>query len=246
MPNPSLVRRHKGLARHSLHQMLNVDVVRFAVAWSRFTWYARVRRQLRTLEHGEAVATNTVSHNLRGLRDLAVVRSLYLIRPLSVLEDLGPEAELLVIGPRAEGELLALLAHGFNKAGIHAVDLISYSPWIDLGDMHRLPYRDGSFDAVIAGWVLAYSDDKRRAAEEILRVVRPGGFVAIGVEWSPHSNEEVRSEIGYVPGSEERLTSVEEILELFGDRVEEVLVRHDVEQDCRDTRSLVVIFRAGK
>ena len=31
MPNPSLVRRHKGLVRHTLHQLLHVDLVRFAV-----------------------------------------------------------------------------------------------------------------------------------------------------------------------------------------------------------------------
>ena len=246
MPNPSLVRRHKGLLRHSLHQLLNVDVLRFAVAWSRFTWYARVRRQLHTLEHEEAVATNTVPHNLRGLRDLAVVRSLYLIRPLSVLEELPPDAELLVIGPRTEGELLALLAHGFEKTAIRAVDLITYSPWIELGDMHQLPYPDDSFDAVIAGWVLAYSDDKPRAAQEILRVVRPEGFVAVGVEWTPKSNEELRSEVGYLPGSQERLTSADQILGLFSGHVENVVVRQDVDPQERDTRSLVVIFRVGK
>lgn len=243
MPNPSLVRRHKGLVRHTAHQLLHIDVVRFLVARARFVWFTRVRRSLRTLERSDAVAEHTVSHNLKGLRDLAVVRSLLLVRPLSVLEHLPPDADILVIGPRTEGELLALLAHGFDRAHIKAVDLISYSPWIELGDMHDLPYEDDSFDAVVCGWVLAYSEERERAAQEILRVARPGATVAIGVEWNPKSDEEIRLEAGYHPGSSERVTSTDEILALFGAEVESVLVRQDAPAGGSDTRSLVVLFR---
>jgi SAM-dependent methyltransferase len=242
MPNPSLVRRHKGLVRHTAHQLLHVDAVRFVVARVRFAWFTGVRRSLRTFDGGGAVAVNTVSHNLKGLRDLAVVRSLYLVRPLSVVEKLRPDADILVIGPRAEGELLALLAHGFDRRHIKAVDLISYSPWVDLGDMHALRYADNSFDAVVAGWVLAYSDDKRGAAAEILRVARPGATIAVGVEWSPQSDDEILREVGYQPGSAERLTSIEEILSLFGDEVGAVLVRQDAPVGGTETRALVVLF----
>lgn len=243
MPNPSMVRRHKGLVRHSAHQLLHIDAVRWAVARARFTWYADVRRRLATFDRSDAVATNTVSHNLKGLGDLAVVRSMYLIRPISVIDVLGPDADLLVIGPRAEGELLALLAHGFDRRHITAIDLISYSPWVDLGDMHDLPYADQSFDAVIAGWVLAYSDDKRLAADEIVRVARPGAVVAIGVEWSALSNEQIVEVAGYQPGSDERLSSTDEILALFGDQVDSVLVRQDTPMEGTETRALVVVFR---
>lgn len=243
MPNPSLVRRHKGIVRHSLDQMLHIDVVRYGVAWVRFTWYVRVRRRLRTLEGAEGVAASTVRHNLGGLSDLAVARALYLIRPLSVLEQLRPDADVLAIGPRTEGELLALFAHGFDRTHVRAVDLIAYSPWVDLGDMHALPYSDDSFDAVVAGWVLAYSDDKHRAAAEMARVVRPGGFIAIGVEWSPRSNEDIVADFGYLPGSEDRLTSTEAILDLFSGVDREVVARQDLPSGRSDVRSLVVVFR---
>jgi SAM-dependent methyltransferase len=245
MPNPSAVRRNKGLARHTAHQLLHIDAVRFVVAQARFQWFTKVRRSLRTLEHRDGVAVNTVSHNLKGLRDLAVVRSLQLVRPLSVLERLEPDADILVIGPRTEGELLALLAHGFVREHVKAVDLISYSPWVELGDMHALPYADASFDAVVAGWVLAYSDDKAQAAAEILRVARPGATVAIGVEWAPQSDAEIIEELGYRPGSAERLSSIDQILGLFGSSVDTVLYRQDVPADATDTRSLVVLFTVG-
>ena len=242
MPNPSMVRRHKGLLRHSAHQLLHIDLVRFVVAKARFEWFTKVRRSFRTLDGQPGVATNTVSHNVKGMGDLAVVRSLTLVRPLSVIEDLQPDADVLVIGPRTEGELLALLAHGFDRRHMRAVDLISYSPWVDLGDMHDLPYADGSFDAVVAGWVLAYSDDTERAAAEILRVARPGATVAIGVEWNARSDEEIISEIGYRPGSERRIGSTDEILALFGCNVADVLVRQDTPPGSAGTRSLVVLF----
>jgi hypothetical protein len=88
MPNPSLVRREKGLWRHTVHQLLHVDIIRFAVAWARFVWFTRIRRLERTLATDDQVAPNTVSHNRKGLRDLAVNRSMYLTRPLSVIEQL--------------------------------------------------------------------------------------------------------------------------------------------------------------
>lgn len=240
MPNPSRIRRDKGLVRHTAHQLLHVDIIRFVVAAARYTWFRRVRRRLRAFDGGAGVSVNTVSHNLGGLRDLAVSRSLYLTRPLSVIERLTSRSELLVIGPRTEGELLALLAHGFDRRSIRALDLITYSPWVQLGDMHAMPFDDGSFDAVILGWVLAYSDDRPRAAAEILRVLRPGGVVAVGVEWNPLSNEELIAEYGYLPGSARRISDCEDILALFGDAIEEVLVRE--EPDHESVGSMVVIF----
>jgi hypothetical protein len=94
--------------------------------------------------------------------------------------------------------------------------------------------------------VLAYSEERERAAQEILRVARPGATVAIGVEWNPRSDEEIRLEAGYHPGSSERVTSTDEILALFGPAVESVLVRQDAPAGGSDTRSLVVLFRTRR
>jgi SAM-dependent methyltransferase len=243
MPNPSLVRREKGLGRHTLHQLLHVDVIRFAIAWARFVWFARVRRSVRIFDTGEQVAANTVSHNLKGLRDLAVNRSLYLTRPLSVIERLGTRSDVLIVGPRTEGEILGLIAHGFDRRRIRALDLITYSPWVELGDMHAMPFDDDSFDLVILGWVLAYSENRPQAASEVLRVLRPGGIVAIGVEWSPESNEELIEGLGYLPGASERIKGCDEILQLFGTAVTEVLVRE--EPDRSKVGSMIVIFSAN-
>lgn len=243
MPNPSLVRRTKGTLVHTVHQALHIDLVRFFIARLRFEWFVHVRRSIRTLSADGAIAPNTVAHNLKGLRDLAVARSLYLIRPLSVLEEIDSDARVLLIGPRTEGEILALLAHGFVRKNITAVDLISYSPWIELGDMHDLPSPDEAFDVIVAGWVLAYSDDKRRAANEILRVARPGAVVALGVEWNSRSDAEIADEVGYHPGASERLVTAHDILTLFGDRVDSVLAVQEPAGAWSGTYPIVVLFR---
>jgi len=46
-------------------------------------------------------------------------------------------------------------------------------------DITRLPYRDGSFDGVICGWVLEHLPDPRIGLSEIARVLEPGGRLLI-------------------------------------------------------------------
>src|SRR5262245_15550017 len=44
-----------------------------------------------------------------------------------------------------------------------------------VGDMTKLPFRDGAFDAVTTGETLEHLDDDAAAAREIARVIAPGG-----------------------------------------------------------------------
>ena len=54
------------------------------------------------------------------------------------------------------------------------------------GDAIRLPFRSGSFDAVIASEVLEHIPDDASAVDEIVRVLRPGGVLALSVpRWFP-------------------------------------------------------------
>jgi SAM-dependent methyltransferase len=48
-----------------------------------------------------------------------------------------------------------------------------------VADIQALPFLDGEFDCVVAGWVLYHVQDRHRAIAEVARVLRPGGrFVA--------------------------------------------------------------------
>jgi ubiquinone/menaquinone biosynthesis C-methylase UbiE len=52
------------------------------------------------------------------------------------------------------------------------------------GDAQALPFEDASFDRVISCFGHMFAPDHRRTAEEMLRVCRPGGRVAIAC-WTP-------------------------------------------------------------
>jgi len=222
------------VSRLRLNQLLLVYSIRWFVGTVRYWVLVKVLKRLRTLENfGPAVSQNTVTYNLTGLHDRAVQRSALLIRPLSVLSALAPvsTAKILTVGPRTEGELLYLFGHDFSSANVRGLDLISYSPWIDLGDMHQMPYPDNSFDAVILGWVIAYSEQPEVAAREVIRVLKPDGVVAVGVEYRPTSREELMAlhQDHYVGArTRPRIQTVEQILAFFEPHVGQRYFTHDV------------------
>jgi SAM-dependent methyltransferase len=67
----------------------------------------------------------------------------------------------------------AMRAEGQVPAGGHAE--------AHRGDALALPFGDGSFDRVVAAEVLEHIPDDRRAIEELVRVLRPGGTLAVTV-----------------------------------------------------------------
>jgi SAM-dependent methyltransferase len=52
------------------------------------------------------------------------------------------------------------------------------------GDAEALPFPDASFDAVTSVFGVMFAPNQERAAAELLRVVRPGGTIAL-VNWAP-------------------------------------------------------------
>ena len=146
----------------------------------------------------------------------------------------------MTIGPRTEGEILNLFSHGFKKENVKGLDLISYSPLIEVGDMHNMPFEDNSFDIVICGWVIAYSNNKQKAASEIIRVLKNNGIASIGVSYSPKTNEEIEKERGYLISSPERITSAEQVLNLFNSNLKTTFFVNDVEDDQIDKHVQIV------
>lgn len=154
-----------------------------------------------------------------------------LIRPLSVIEFINENSEALVIGPRNEHDLFCLVGHGFDKKKVRGLDLISYSNWIDLGDMHATPYPDNRFDVVIVGWTLSYSRDPEKFAAEMMRIIKDNGVIAIGVEYSIMDEADEVELMGYAIQEfdvlKKRINTVQGILQLFLPHVKEEYFTHD-------------------
>lgn len=88
-----------------------------------------------------------------------------------------------------------LSGQGFRVFGIDSsIDAALHVRWSAglpavAGDLTRMPFRSGVFDAVTTGETLEHLDDDRAAANEIARVVRSGGTViatvpALQMLWS--------------------------------------------------------------
>ncbi len=197
-------------------------------------YYVRIRRKLRTLASDRAYEL-TLMHNLDALKrprtDFTMDRVDRLLRPFSAVETIGTNSDILIIGPRTENDLLMFLAYGFERSRLSAIDLITYSPWIELGDMHKMEYPDNSYDGVFCGWVLSYSASPRDVAAEITRVARNGALVAIGIDHISLTPQEVEKRDGYaiIPADStaEHANSADEVLDLFGEAVDTVYFKHD-------------------
>ena len=224
----------------------------------RWFYFVTLRKQMRYFD-AKLASEGTVSHNVKGMVDLSVRRSLTLIRPLVAAVTVSRpggaietsslrDTRVLSIGPRTEGELLNLVGHGFEPHNVKGLDLISYSPWVDLGDMHAMPYADNSWDAIMFGWVLAYSDDKQRAADELIRVAKNGAVIAIGVEYCCLSNEQIIAKYGYLSGSAERIWCLADILKYFEGHIGQIYFQHDVTPERRheEVVALIAVFSVKK
>jgi len=240
--------------RRVAYQTLWFDSLRSAVGRARLHYFVRIRRQFRTMDSEQAYAT-TVAHNLRGLTDHVTKRMQRLIQPLISIETLNTGSRILVIGPRTESDLLMFRALGFDD--VRGLDLISYSPWVDLGDMHGMPYADSTWDAVILAWCLTYSREPEVVAREVIRVAKPGALIGVGLEYSTLTPDDVRALIGYEITTEDgppRANSVGDVLSLFGSSVDHVYFDHDAPRRRTHTRSgeipdvsqVVVVFSIRK
>jgi ubiquinone/menaquinone biosynthesis C-methylase UbiE len=101
-----------------------------------------------------------------------------------------PEAKVLEVGC-GRGAGACLILEKFRPARLHALDLDQrmirqahayLNPEqrrrisLYVGDVFRLPYRDGALDGVFGFGVLHHLPDWRGGLREIARVLKPGGF----------------------------------------------------------------------
>ena len=188
------------------------------------------------LEYNKEMLRNIESHKQTLHRPQLLIDALtsiyYIVKNKGVLK-------VLCVGPRTEAEFLMLLAEDFNPDNIQGLDLISYSDYVDVGDMHHMPYDDDSFDIVFLGWVLTYSKDLQRVADECVRVAKPGGYIAVGVE-SPAARDN-KEAYGVTMDDVIVIKSTDEILELFKDHIHAVPFRHDVHRSLRETLDMVMV-----
>ncbi len=139
----------------------------------------------------------------------------------------------------------ALLADGRSRALAEGLDVE-----FRLGDAEELPVETGSIDAVLSVFGTMFAPDHQRAADEVARVLRPGGTVGLA-SWTPDGfiGQMFRVISGYVPppagvASPLLWGTQEHLLELFGPTVGDARSQH---RDCvwrfTSPEDLVSLFR---
>jgi ubiquinone/menaquinone biosynthesis C-methylase UbiE len=117
-------------------------------------------------------------------------------------------------------------------------------------DVENLPFADGEFDTVLSTFGVMFAPNQSRAADEMLRVTRPGGRIGLA-NWTPDGfiGELFRVIGRFVPppagvappsawGTEERLQ------QLFGDRAREIRTeRKHYQFSFRSAEHWIEVFR---
>lgn len=183
----------------------------FYIAKLRFIWYVKVASRLSKFSSVKS-ATAATDYSKAAFNKMSFdTRIFWPMFALCSAPDLKKDS-LLILGPRFETEIFLARAIGFPKEGIKAIDTFTYSPLIQSGDMHALPFEDASLSAIICGWTLSYSLEPARAANEMTRVLRPGGYVVLSVQ--KVADDFVETISGVLAGKE-RIQTIRQFDQLF-------------------------------
>jgi len=103
----------------------------------------------------------------------------------------SPGPRVLNAGAGAGSFSVRLAETGFDVTSVDAssaaVDVLRrrVSGEVAQADVTALPFAAGAFDAAVLGEVLEHVEDDRGALEEVARVLRPGGVLAVSVPADP-------------------------------------------------------------
>jgi SAM-dependent methyltransferase len=213
------------------------DEIRTWVGLKRFYYFKKNIKQFPL--DSSLCLKNTLKYNLKALNniqvDFSMKRMKWLIFSVLAIESTNYTSKFLFIGPRTENEILFLKALGYKN--VFGIDIISYSPLITLGDMHKIPFKKSFFDIVICGWTLPYSTKPEDVINEILRVIKKEGIVAFGIEHVPSadlkkmlkSRKIVQSdELDLQEIAKKRINTCDDIIKKIGrNNIKNVFFNHD-------------------
>ena len=242
------------------------ELIRTLVVLVRFFYFYHIRKKIRyhldpnkkidqhinVKKKGNKLVT-VIGHNMHFVTNLLDFKKTYkkfngsravpIYYPLKSIDFINYEtSKVLSVGPRNEAELYVLRSLGFAWKNISAIDLLSYSKLIDIGDIHKTDYEDNSFDIVGCGWVLPYSNNYENIIAELIRITKNGGLISIG--WSYDPNEE---DISIHDDKRIILNSTQQIIKKFQDNIMNVFFNIDAMAiDPKVKRHSILIMRIKK
>jgi len=225
-------------------ELLHIPQISMALAASRIDALKEGDINLLEMEESQDLIDKAIEHNLNGLMGKSTLaRPMILasiLRNISFVSKGIKQKKVLTVGPRTESEIFMLTAAGFDPFNIRGLDLMSYSPLIDVGDMHDMPYPDDSFDVVILGWVIAYSRNPVKAIREARRVAKKDAVFAVGCEYSPFTHDERKDHGSILADDVRHYEKIEDILDLFEGDVGTIWYQDEIHSTMKSERGSVI------
>jgi ubiquinone/menaquinone biosynthesis C-methylase UbiE len=139
----------------------------------------------------------------------------------------------------------ALLERGRERAAAERLEV----EFVE-ADAQDLPFEDGSFDVAMSIFGAMFAPDQQKTADELLRVVKPGGRIGMA-NWTPVGSvgtmfQTISKHAPPPPGLDSPLGwgTEERVRELFGDGVSELRVESRVSrQPFRSPEHYIEFFR---
>lgn len=139
----------------------------------------------------------------------------------------------------------ALLERGRERAAAERLDI----EFVE-ADAQELPFEDASFDVVTSIYGAMFAPDQQKAADELLRVVKPGGRIGMG-NWTPEGSvgtmfKTISKHAPPPPGVPSPLLwgTEDHVRELFGERISELRTEKRVSrQPFRSPDHYIEFFR---
>ena len=243
-----------------------IDILRTSIVLIRFFYFFYLKRSIKyhidpdkkTDDHitinKNSKKHTVISHNMHFSENLKNFRGTFrkfdgsktvsIVYPFKSIDFINyEENKVLSVGPRNEGELFLIRSLGFKWKNIHSIDLISYSKLTKLGDIHKSEYADSSFDIIVCGWVLSYSNNFEKTLDELLRITKNKGLISIGFSYIPREIDEVRE----FESKSIILDSTEQILKKYQNNIEHVYFNFDARKsDPKQKRHSILIVRIKK
>lgn len=139
----------------------------------------------------------------------------------------------------------ALLERGRERAEAERLDIEFV-----VADAQNLPFEDASFDVVTSVYGAMFAPDQQKTADELLRVVKPGGRIGMG-NWTPDGSvgqmfKTISQHAPPPPGVPSPVLwgTEDHVRELFGERVSELRTERRVSrQPFRSPEHYIEFFR---
>ena len=207
-----------------LKSILQIKIFRIYYCYFRFQILKYING-IRTINETKNIINGTINYNKKALSniitDLTMKRQEWLTFLILSLEQINIDSKILIIGPRTENEIIHLESYGFRN--IYSIDLISYSKKIDLQDMHNMNFEDNTFDLVCMGWTISYSENPKKAINEIIRILKNNSLFLSGVEYIDFENNQKGKDII----QKNRINTTKDFIDLFGKNFSKIIFQND-------------------